>query len=196
MIGSSLTRSARKMVADMPLASSYSPRSLGVNDVSHDELNMRPSIVFGWARNNCGSMTNRVSSTTNVTRSVFVTVVLTMVCSCTFLCGVERVSSLVACFVLWRFRWWWVGAPMMIEEESVVGTGETDFDLFFVLWDLIGWCGKCNSGLVEPKSDIDYWWKTSQQSSVGVFTTGRLENSVCWLFVCTSCLHRRWRANG
>lgn len=45
------TSNARKIVAEMPLANSYSPRSLETKEVSQEELNIRPNMVFGWARN-------------------------------------------------------------------------------------------------------------------------------------------------
>lgn len=51
----------------MPSATSYSPRSFVCSN-SMPELNIRPSIVFGWAVNSAGSMVNRVSSTNNVMR--------------------------------------------------------------------------------------------------------------------------------
>lgn len=63
------TNIAMKTFAEIPSATSYSPLSFGLVSWEADELNIRPSIVSGWATNKDASTTNRVFSTTKVIRS-------------------------------------------------------------------------------------------------------------------------------
>lgn len=65
-----LTRIALNTQAEIPSATSYSPRSFGrIKLFSIEEVNILPSMVLGWARNRSWSTINRVSSTTRVSLS-------------------------------------------------------------------------------------------------------------------------------